>query len=66
MFRDVADVMLADFGFQNVINGLTLARAGDRISVTLEPCFGVEGGFTCSTIEVLAAEPYPSSRAPVV
>ena len=70
LFRDVADVVLADFGFQNVISELTLAPAGapagGRIMVTLEPCFGLEGGFTCAAVEVPAAEPYPSRRAPVV
>lgn len=66
LFRDVADVLLADFGFQNVIGELRLARDGERIAVALEPCFGLEGRFTCAMVEVLAAEPRPSSRAPVV
>ena len=65
-FHDVADLVLGSFGYQNVLYELTLAPAGDRIAVVLDPTGGlggVEGSFTCAAVEVVAAEVRPTTRA---
>ena len=58
-FTDVADLELSDLGVQNVINELRLeAQDGGRIAVELGPCYGLNGVFTCGTVEVLEVTPY--------
>ena len=68
LFRAVADLVLGDFGYQNILYELVLTPAGDRIAVLLDPTGGVpglEGSFTCAAVEVVAAHARPTARAPV-
>lgn len=58
-FSDVDDMELGDLGAQNVINELRLEpQPAGRIAVELAPCFGLNGVFTCGTVEVLEVAPY--------
>ena len=62
---DVEALELSDLGVQNVVNELRLEQqAAGRIAVELAPCFGLNGVFTCSAVEVLDVSPYVRPGAP--
>ncbi len=51
--RNVDDVELVDFNHQNVIFSLAVDHQGERLCVTLSPCYGLSGRFTCGEMEVV-------------
>ena len=63
-FIDVEDLELSDLGAQNVIGGLRLeSQPGGRIAVELEPCFGLNGVFSCGVVDVLDVVPHTHTDA---
>ena len=51
------DMQLGYFNHQNVVNGLTVETTDDRLKLTLEPCYGLNGSCTFSSARVLDARP---------
>ena len=59
-FEAVDDLELFGLGPQNVIFGLEITeRAAGRHSVELTPSYGLCGGFTCRTADVIEVRPWP-------
>lgn len=64
LFTNVEDLELSDLGAQNVIGGLRMeSQPGGRIAIELEPCFGLNGVFSCGAVEVLDVMPYTRTDA---
>jgi hypothetical protein len=63
-FLGVERLMLEEFNYQNVINGLDLEelkpvrQSAPGIRVTIQPGFGVGGSFNCHQIKVVGLEPF--------
>lgn len=51
-FEDIYDLELNGFSHQNVIFSLTLERAGDVVSLVMEPCYGLAGRISARTVRI--------------
>ena len=50
-FSEVEEILLEGFNHQNVLAALTLCN-GKKIDVTLHSIFGLDGHFSCQTVEI--------------
>ena len=55
-FDGIEDLVLEDFNHQNVMFGLDLSRADDRIKVEIDSVFGARCAFTCRRGSVVSVE----------
>ena len=60
-FSGVRDLSLGDLASENVLDCLTVA-SGDPMTVTLEPCIGLRGSFTCTAATVTGVSPNNSFK----
>ena len=61
-FDGVDDLQLFDLGTQNVINALAIdAHPDNRSMITLAPCYGLSGTFTCESAEVVDVRAWPTA-----
>jgi hypothetical protein len=60
-FSGVRELDLVSLAFENVLDCLTVAP-GDPMTVTLEPCIGLGGSFTCTAAMVTGVSPNNSSK----
>lgn len=57
-FWGVTDIELSELRSENVIDALRIPQELPA-QVTIEACYGLEGGFKCSAIEVSSVVPIP-------
>jgi len=63
LFENIEDVVLGDFGPQNVLFDLHMKKVVGgptlrRVDVEMPASNGLSGSFTCESVTVLSAEPY--------
>ena len=61
LFSGVRDLDLGSLASENVLDCLTVAP-GNPMMVTLEPCIGLGGSFTCAAATVTGVSPNNSSK----
>ncbi|MGY0613425.1 MULTISPECIES: Imm50 family immunity protein [unclassified Luteimonas] len=60
-FTGVRDIELSDLASENVLDRLAIAQ-GSPLLVTLEPCIGLGGSFTCTAATVTGVVPNNSFK----
>ena len=60
-FGDVRDIELTDLASENVLDSLAVSE-GEHMTVTLEPCIGLGGRFTCTAATVTGVVPNNSFK----
>jgi hypothetical protein len=60
-FSGVRELDLGSLASENVLDSLTVTP-GDPMMVTLEPCIGLGGSFTCTAATVTGVSPNNSSK----
>jgi len=61
-FTGVRDIDLSGLASENVLNRLSIAE-GNPLLVTLDPCIGLGGSFTCTVATVTGVVPNNSVRS---